>query len=88
MEKQLPPCHRHQTSKCCDDETVVHDAQNFDRSVTSISPAGPHVVDIVQPVVLLAEVIPATLRSHLHYYQYAPPLRTSDRTVTLQVFLI
>lgn len=87
-ERKLPPCHRHESAPCCQDETVVHEAQGFKVDVTKISIAAFPVVDVVQQAVLLAEVIPSAIISHTQYYNYDPPLRSSDLTVSHQVFLI
>jgi len=87
-EKKLPPCHRHESVPCCQDETVVHDAQGFKGDITQIIIAAALAIDIVQPAVLLAEVIPSALISHRQYYNYDPPLRSSDLTVSHQVFII
>ena len=86
-EQQLPPCHRHELPPCCQDETILHDAQGFnsDQAQIGVSPLAP-AFDAVQPPVLLAEVTPA-ISPALHY-NYDPPIQRPDLTVTLQVFLI
>ncbi len=87
-EKKLPPCHRQETVPCCQDETVVHDAQDFKSDVTLMSIAGSAAIDVVQPAVILSEIIPSPSISKARYYSYDPPLRSSDLTVSFQVFLI
>lgn len=88
-KKQLPPCHRHEKQPCCQDETILHDAQDFNGNIlhintTSLLPVG----DISQPPVLIAEVIPSSIISKTRYTNYDPPLRSHDLTIALQVFLI
>lgn len=88
MEKKMPPCHKRESKPCCQDETVVHDAQGFKGNISQISIAAAPVVDMVQPPVLIAEVIPSSLVSIKHYTDYDPPIRATDVTVDFQVFLI
>jgi hypothetical protein len=87
-EKKLPPCHRHESIPCCQDETIVHDAGAFKGEVTQINIASLPVPDIAQPPVLLAEIVSLATIASKHYYNYDPPLRSSDLTVTFQSFLI
>lgn len=88
MEKKMPPCHRQESKPCCEDETIVHDAQDFKGNVSQISIAAPPVLDKVQPAVLIAEIIPSSVCAVKHYANYDPPIRPTDKTVDLQVFLI
>ncbi len=88
MEKKMPPCHKHESKPCCQDETVVHDAQDFKGNINQINIAVSPILDIVQPAVLIAEVIPSSISIIKHYANYDPPIRTTDVTVDLQVFLI
>ncbi|MEO7989299.1 MAG: hypothetical protein ABI663_07140 [Chryseolinea sp.] len=88
MEKQMPPCHRHETKSCCEDQTIIHDAQDFKGNISQISIAAPPVFDIVQPAVLISEVIPSSVVSVRYFADYDPPLPPTDITVDLQVFLI
>lgn len=87
-EKKLPPCHKHLASPCCEDETIVHEGEGFKASFShvTISPSLPQ--DIALPEVILAEVIPSLPSSKPSYYNYDPPLRSYDLTVTHRVFLI
>lgn len=88
MEKKMPPCHRQESKPCCQDETIVHDAQDFKSNINQISIAALPVVDRIQPAVLIAEVIPSSIVSIKHYADYDPPIRPTDVTVDFQVFLI
>lgn len=85
-EKQLPPCHRHETPPCCQDETVIHEGQDFKNSITQISFSAPLIAEVSVPV-LISEVINSNTSS-LNYTYYDPPLRTCDLVVSLQAFLI
>src|SRR5688572_20207148 len=35
-EKKLPPCHRHQSAPCCEDEAVVHSGDDFKTSASGV----------------------------------------------------
>lgn len=85
-EKQLPPCHKHETPPCCQDETVIHEGQDFKNSVTQISFSAPLIAEISAPV-LVSEIISSNTSSS-NYPYYDPPYRTRDLVVSLQVFLI
>jgi len=87
MEKNLPPCHRHMTPPCCDDETVVHEADDFKVTATHQQVA-PLTTDNPPSLVLISEVIPSSPFSTPEYVNYDPPIRSCDLTVEHQVFLI
>jgi len=86
--QSMPPCHRALMKGCCEDESITHEGQGFKDSYTTITIAVSPSIDIEQPPVLLAEVIPSSSLSGVYYQNYDPPLRSSDRTIDLQVFLI
>jgi hypothetical protein len=88
MEKKMPPCHKHMSKPCCEDETIVHTAQDFKVNTNQISIAAPPVLNIIQQPILIAEIIPTSIISVKHYAYYDPPIRPTDITVDLQVFLI
>lgn len=88
MEQRLPPCHRHTNAPCCDDETIINEADDFKASVTHYQPAASTSLDVEQPLVLIAEIVPAASVARFKYYNYDPPLRSLDLTVAHQVFLI
>lgn len=86
-EKQVPPCHRQELPPCCQDETVIHENQDFKGEITQLLIVTAPAADVIQPAVVLAEVIPASAIG-TYFPNYDPPLRSSDLTVALQVFLI
>lgn len=88
MEKKMPPCHKHESKPCCEDETILHQGEDFQASVTNISLAPIPAMDMELPSVLISEVIPSAPVARIQYYNYDPPLRDNDLTVSLQVFLI
>ena len=88
MEKKMPPCHKHASKPCCQDEKIVHDAQDFKNDVNQTNSDSQNVGNIVKSPVLIAEVIPTTLLSKFKYLNYDTPLRAEDLTVSHQVFLI
>jgi hypothetical protein len=88
MEKRMPPCHKPQAKPCCEDETILHQGENFNISITEVSIAPYPTLDIALPEVMISEVIPSSPVSRTHFYNYDPPLRTVDLTISHQVFLI
>jgi hypothetical protein len=88
MEESLPPCHRHMKSHCCEDQTILHKGDHFKVSFQHIQIVAPLAIDIEQPSVLIAEVIPSALVSKIYFPPYDPPLRSSDKIVAHHVFLI
>jgi len=87
MEKKTPPCHRQFSKRCCEDETIVHQGQDFKYAPSQFKIVAP-VVDIIQPPVVIAEIVPVSPLSKIDHYNYDPPLRSIDRTIDLQVFII
>ncbi|HYG04154.1 MAG TPA: hypothetical protein VD927_17025 [Chryseosolibacter sp.] len=88
MEKKVPPCHRHLTKPCCKDETVVHEADDFQGSTDTIQSFTPLPLDIDQTLILIAEIVPSVILPKVKYLNYDPPLLPEDLTITHQVFLI
>jgi hypothetical protein len=87
-EESLPPCHRHTKAPCCEDETVIHEADDFKASLAHYHVPVPAPTDIEQPLILISEVIPTAPLARFSYYHYDSPLRSCDLTVEHQVFLI
>jgi hypothetical protein len=87
-EMKMPPCHRHQTSSCCDDEIINHEGEDFNAVSSEVSIPPVSVVAIAPPAILLSEIIPVNYISKAKYFNYDTPLRACDRTVAHQVFLI
>lgn len=87
-EKELPPCHRHQTSSCCDDETVIHEGEDFNATSTQVSIPLVSFVAIATPTIILSEIIPANYFAKVKHFNYDTPLRACDLTVAHRVFLI
>lgn len=87
-EKSQPPCHRHMKAPCCDDETILHKADDLKPSVADGNVIAPVPVEIEQLMVVISEIIPSAPASRSPYVNYDPPLRSCDITVEQQVFLI
>lgn len=88
MEMTMPPCHAHEASSCCDDETVVHKGEDFNATASNITIPPAQFVVLALPSVIVAEVIPSFDLSTVKHFNYDSPLRASDLTIALQVFLI
>ena len=87
-EKSLPPCHRHETPACCQDETVVHSGDDEQLSASKVQVAALISVDVESPMLLVSEIVPTTPVALFQYSDYDPPLRTCDLTVEHLSFLI
>lgn len=85
---QIPACHQHETKSCCEDESIVHDGQDFKVSSSEISFSSFSALEIELPGILIAEIIPTAPIAQVLYQQYDPPLRSLDLTLSLRVFLI
>ncbi len=88
QEQNTPPCHRLMAMSCCDNETIIHQAEAFKGDVAQINIPEATSIDITLPSVLVTEVIPSPVISGIRYHNYDPPQRTLDITVALHVFLI
>jgi len=86
-ERQLPPCHRHETPECCQNELIIHEGDDIQNTPTNVQVPALSFVAIEQPFVVLMEIIPATTATHQHF-NYDPPVRTCDLTVEHRTFLI
>lgn len=87
-EKQLPPCHRHETPACCQDEMVVHDSDEFQANGAQIDVSPLTVAYLIADHIILDEIVSSATVVSPRYYNYDPPLRSCDLTVEHQVFLI
>lgn len=87
-EKQLPPCHRHETPACCQDQTVIHDSEDFQANAVHFDVSAPAIVDIIHAQVILDGIVSSAAVTSQRYYNYDPPLRSCDLTIEHRVFLI
>lgn len=86
-ETKLPPCHK-QSKPCCEDETIIHKGDDLKASANQLHFTMPAAIEMEQPPVLVAEIIPAAPVTYREHYLYDPPLRTCDITVAHRVLLI
>lgn len=87
-EMKMPPCHRQMMASCCDDEQVYHEGQGFKQALNSFDFASTFAVIVQSPAIVLDEIFNVKAALHTAFIQYDPPLRTHDRVLSLQVFLI
>ena len=87
-EKKMPPCHKHESKPCCEDQTVIHEGQDIKSDLSKTQLSAIPALDMAQPLVLIAAIIPATDFERTKFFNYDPPLRSFDITVAIQVFLI
>jgi hypothetical protein len=87
-EQDLRSCHKPVQDPCCEDETVINQADDFKNSIGKFQIISPTFPESVQPWVVISEVIPSAPLSRVRYYNYDPPLRSWDLLVEHQVFLI
>lgn len=88
MQKRMPPCHHHESKPCCEDESIIHQGEDFQASMTDISVSPISALDIELAPIVLSEVIPSIPVSRTHFHNYDPPFQAADRIVSFQVFLI
>lgn len=87
-EKKMLPCHKQESKPCCEDESVLHEAQEIKSDVSKVQLSIVPALGIDQPVVLVAEIIPSSSLAKIRFYNYDSPIRWTDITVEYQVFLI
>lgn len=85
--ESIPPCHPHSVPDCCEDETVVHSADEFSSHVTLAIDTPVSDAQVVPSGVVVAEVIPSSSFASPFLF-YTPPLPAADLTVVHCVFLI
>lgn len=83
----LPPCHKPLRS-CCENETIVHDADDIKPSVIQLDFPGPEAMDVPFAAPLVSEIVPSEPLTRTAFERYKPPLRWEDITVAHRVFLI
>ena len=83
-EQNIPPCHRHSSTPCCDDETVIHKGDDFQVSIIQDHVVAPVLTGIALPFVLISEIIPSAPLSRFKFRNYDPPLRSCDITVAAE----
>lgn len=88
MEKMMPGCKMHAAKPCCEDETIVHQGEDFKITASSIFHTSSAPIEMMAPPVLLTEVIPSVPPTQHHIDHYDPPLPATDRTISFGVFLI
>lgn len=86
-EQSLPPCHKHTTAPCCEDKTIVHQAEDLKAYVPHFHVAAPVTMEVADFDVLVSEVVPSS-PVFTAFYLYDPPRRSHDIIITNQVFLI
>jgi hypothetical protein len=84
---KMPPCHRALMKDCCQDDQVVHQAQDLKVDVSAIHVPAATLVGILHSTVVLADLIPVLSTVDFPLVDDSPP-RASDRTVLHAVFLI
>jgi hypothetical protein len=88
MEKNVPPCHKQMVASCCEDDTILHEGEGFKASLSDVNLSTSPALEIQLPPVIVAEVVPLIPLLRTDYYNYDPPLRSHDLTVSYSVFLI
>lgn len=84
----LPACHKQVMEDCCNDAVVAYEGQGFDHTVVSIHIPDQPVSDAHLSLALLSLPFISTDVSWSNDDHYDPPLRSMDRSVIHQVFLI
>jgi len=84
---KLPACHR-TSHPCCQDEVVVHKADDIKGSVVDFALQCPTPIDLAQASFIISEIIPTKQATSAAYHSYDPPLPSTDITVEYRVLLI
>jgi hypothetical protein len=84
----LPMCHKHMKSNCCQDKAFVHEGDDFKNNMQSFGFESPATFVAVVPTVLISEIIPSSPFASSFFPFYDPPFPPDDLTVDLQVFII
>lgn len=87
-KKKLPPCHHDEVAPCCQDETIMHLAQDFKSDFVDLVLSPLPITSVVQPTVFISYIIPVVEHSRKSYFNYDPPLRSTDFNISFSVFLI
>jgi hypothetical protein len=88
QQSNLPLCHKHMQSNCCQDKSVLHEGDDFKNNMQSLTFDSPVIAVVLVHTVLISEIIPSSKAALSFYPAYDPPLPSDDLTVDLQVFLI
>ena len=88
MEASIPVCHRPASKPCCENEEIIHQGDDFKAAANGLLLPQIHAIDLQLPHILLSEIIPSLQHTTTQFYNYDPPLRQAELTVSLQVFLI
>lgn len=88
MQQRLPPCHRQLESTCCDDETIIHEADDLKPVSSQDLTTGGFVLLTAQLPVPISDVVPSLTITPEYSFADHPPLPTPDLVVEHQVFLI
>jgi hypothetical protein len=67
--------------------TVIHEHQDFKANAAQFDFSLLDGAATIQPAVLLAEIVPIAA-TRIFHPAYDPPLRSQNRTIALQVFII
>ncbi len=86
METKLPPCHKPK-NPCCTNERIIHEADDFNSSITPSLEHAPLVAELAPPVVI-ASIIPDHATTFNTFDAYSPPDSPDDLNVVLSVFRI
>jgi hypothetical protein len=86
--ENMPPCHRKMMEGCCADETLVHESQGFKADLYAVALAPTLLFPCIQLPVFVADIIPTQPEPQEKFLCYNIPLRSCDRVVAHQVFLI
>jgi len=87
-EKDLPPCHSHETPACCQNSSIVHDGDDFSAAAPNINVSPSFVIVVTQAFVMLDDINALSAFTKPAYHNYDPPLPVRDVTVSLHTFLI
>ena len=89
MQKDLPPCHRQMTPSCCEDETIVHDGNEFSPSQSLSADLDFSIAKFIPEFTFLYDLTTDLSGNTAHVFHAPdPPPATVDRAVVFRSLLI
>ena len=89
MQKDLPPCHRQMTPSCCEDETIIHDGNEFSHSQSLSADLDFSTAKFIPEFTFLYDLTTDLSGNTAHVFHAPdPPPATVDRAVVFRSLLI
>lgn len=85
----MPPCHQALMKGCCEDDLVVHEAQEIKGDISGIAIPAVSSTDILHNTILVSEIIPSKAINPITYFSPPPySFHGNDIVISIQSLLI